>query len=94
MHMRELLAQAPGWEHFNSAWDATGGTNSSGPYIKLEFSWKKPDSTCMEADETHIFRSKYASRELVGYSLTMSSCQGGQDPPAEEFRGYLERFEE
>ena len=94
MYMRELLAQAPSWDHFNAKWGAAGSRNTSGPYIKLEFSWKKPASSCTEAGETHIFRSKYAPRELAGYALTMASCQGGQEPPAEDFQGYLESFEE
>ena len=89
-YMWQVLDQAPDWEIVFVEWGIRGNKNSSGPYIGLIFSWEKPDLTCVQAGETHIFRSRYAPQEFVGYALTLASCQGNQEPPAEEFKAYLE----
>ena len=93
-YMSGVLAQAPDWEHVVVEWDIIGNKNRSGRYIGLNFSCKKPDFTCIQAGQTHSFRSKHAPKELVGYALTMASCQGSQQPPAEQFQTYLESFKE
>ena len=93
-YMLRVLDQAPDWEHVAVEWDIIGNKNRSGRYIGLNFSWKKPDFTCIQAGQTHGLRSKHASKELAGYALTMASCRGSQQPPAEQFQTYLESFKE
>ena len=88
-YMRSQLVQAPSWAHYSSKW-AAGGTNNSGPYLKLEFTKQETPSDCRESGETHIFRSREFPREMSGYSVTMTACSG-RTPPEELF-GYLATF--
>ena len=78
-YMAEMLLQAPQWTEFSPSWGGSD-TNNSGLYWVLKFTRKKSPSDCAETGEAHIFRSKYVPKELVGYSLTMATCQptGGQ----------------
>ena len=93
VYLAKMLLQAPQWTEFSPTWVGSG-TNNSGLYLILQFTRKKSPSDCAEAGEAHIFRSKYVPKELVGYSITMATCQPANAVSLQEIRQFLNSFRE
>ena len=93
VYMAEMLLQAPQWTEFSPSWGGAN-TNNSGLYWVLKFTRKKSPSDCAETGEAHIFRSKYVPKELVGYSITMATCQPANAVSPQEIRQFLNSFRE
>ena len=93
VYLAKMLPQAPQWTEFSPTWVGSG-TNNSGLYLILQFTRKKSPSDCAEAGEAHIFRSKYVPKELVGYSITMATCQPANAVSPQEIRQFLNSFRE
>ena len=92
-YMESMLRQAPLWTHFDPSW-AGGSTNDSGQYLILKFARRKTPNDCKETGEVHIFRSKYVPKRLIGYSLTMATCEDSARRLGLEIGAFLESFKE
>ena len=93
VHMAKMLLQAPQWTAFSPSWGGAK-TNNSGLYWVLKFTRQKSSSDCAETGEAHIFRSKYIPKKLVGYSITMATCQPTNAVSLQEIRQFLNSFRE
>ncbi len=92
-YLENLLRQAREWTYFDPSW-AVSGTNDSGQFLVLEFTRRKASTDCLETGKAHIFRSKYAPKRSMGYSLTMAICEDIAEALPGEMGAFLGSFRE